>query len=99
MSGPETTIRRLDTRHLPWADRNVIARWLGCGSPDALRVIEQDGTAAILRFSNYGTALAAEIRLQQHGYHAEPAGDNPDGYGYAVRVIECERHPPTREPH
>lgn len=85
MASP-VTVRRVDVTLLPLPVRSAVSRYLGCGSPDALRAVaEEYGGAVILRFSNYGTALAVESFLLQRGFHAEQAEGDPDGY--AVRVV------------
>ena len=79
-------IRRLDTRHIERHARNAITGRLRYRAPQAVRKVERDGTAVIVRLNSGGNALAVEAWLRQRGYRAEYAGGNPDGYGCAVRV-------------
>lgn len=77
---------RLDTRHLANHARKAIAERLRYDAPEALRAVERESGAVILRLNSGGNALAVEAYLRQRGYVAEYAGFNPDGYGCAVRV-------------
>jgi hypothetical protein len=79
-------IRRLDRRHLARHARVAVRERLLYPAPYALRAVEREGTAVILRLNSGGNALAVTSYLRQRGYGAEWAGTNPDGYGCAVRV-------------
>ena len=78
--------RRVDTRHLAAHARRAIADRLRYPAPEALRGVERDGAAVILRLNSGGNALAVESWLNLRGYQAADGGANPDGYGCAVRV-------------
>lgn len=81
-----TTPTRLDVRHLTNHARCAIADRLRYDAPEALRSVERDGDAVIIRVNSGGNALAVQHWLNARGYRAEYAGFNPDGYGCAVRV-------------
>ena len=85
---PETLRpRRLNVRHLERHARRAIAERLRYHVPEALRSVERDGDAVIIRVNSGGNAIAVETYLRLwRGYWTEFAGTNPDGYGCAVRV-------------
>lgn len=85
------TIRRLDARHIERHARGAITERLRYEAPEALRAVERDGGAVVVRLNSGGNALAVEARLRQCGYKADQAGGNPDGYGCAVRVTLAAR--------
>ncbi len=86
LGGRHAVPLRLDTRHLANHARRAIAERLRYAAPEALRAVEREDGAVILRLNSGGNALAVESWLRQHGYLVEYAGRNPDGYGCAVRV-------------
>lgn len=79
-------ITQLNTRHLARHARKAIQERLRHRAAYALRAVERDGGSVVLRLNSGGNALAVESYLRRHGYRAEYAGGNPDGYGCAVRV-------------
>jgi hypothetical protein len=79
-------LTRLNIRWLAHHARRAIAERLLYAAPEALRKVERDGDAVLLRLNSGGNALAVESYLRGRGYRAEYAGTNPDGYGCAVRV-------------
>jgi hypothetical protein len=80
------TIRRLNARIIRQHTRAAIIERLRYDAPEALRAVERDRGAVIVRLNSGGNALAVQARLRLRGYRAEQAGGNPDGYGCAVRV-------------
>jgi hypothetical protein len=86
LNGGIVTIQRLDTRHIERHAQKAVTERLRYNAPQAVRKVERDGDAVIVRLNSGGNALAVEARLRQRGYRAEYAGWNPDGYGCAVRV-------------
>jgi len=79
-------ITRLDVRHLHNHASRAITERLRYTAPEALRAVERDGDAVIIRLNSGGNALAVESYLRMRGYRAAYDGGNPDGYGCAVRV-------------
>jgi hypothetical protein len=78
--------RQLNVRHLERHATKAITRRLRYSAPQALRAVERDGDAVVIRVNSGGNELAVEQWLNLRGYRAEYAGGNPDGYGCAVRV-------------
>jgi len=80
-------IKQLNVRHIRHHALRAICDRLGPGHAFALRAVEREGGAVIVRVNSGGNALAVEPWLRRRGYHAEyDYRGNPDGYGCAVKV-------------
>ena len=80
-------MKQLNVRHIRNNALAAIRDRLGPGKGFALRAVEREGDAVIVRVNSGGNALAVEPWLRRRGYRAEwDERGNPDGYGCAVRV-------------